>query len=121
MPNRTDMFISITDRPDQHRKTRNASKCSNREKVANGDHGFWSATPRQLDARVHHVSWKTRKIVARYWDVVVASVPVAARGTLGALSLAAWGELVATLSFDGAETTTVRVLVLVRPLWSVTT
>ena len=32
---------------------------------------------------------------ARYWAVVVASVPVAARGTIGELSLAAVGVLVA--------------------------
>ena len=40
---------------------------------------------------------------------------------VGELSLVAWGLVVATLSFAGAETFTERVLVLVRPAESVTT
>jgi hypothetical protein len=52
---------------------------------------------------------------------------VAANGTIGVLSFAAAGVDVASvlvggaLSFGGTLTMTVRVEVLVRPLWSVTT
>jgi len=52
-----------------------------------------------------------------HWAVVVADVVVAVGGD--ELSLA--GVLVAWLSFAGASTMTILVLVEIRPVWSVTT
>ena len=60
------------------------------------------------------------KVRARNWAVDEASVvPVEASG--GGLSFAAGGVLDAALSFAGADTITVRVLVLVRPEMPVAT
>ena len=66
-------------------------------------------------------SWSASRARAAqlYWAVDEASVPVTWSGR--GLSLAAGGVLDAALSFAGAETMTVRVVVLVRPEMPVTT
>ena len=62
-----------------------------------------------------------RRIELTHWALNVASVPVADKGSMGKLLLAADGVLDAWLSFAGADTMTVRVEVDVRPAGSVTT
>ena len=78
------------------------------------------ASARRLDAEELTDIGGRALAVRPYWAVGVASVPAAERRVSGVLSFpagASAGELDATLSFAGADTMTVRVVVDVRPDW----